>query len=80
EPAPPSGRRMGDPILSISEVAASTPWSEETLAELARAPGGPFREKAGMLVARESRIHAWLEAEEGADGAAPPAPRPRLAG
>jgi hypothetical protein len=71
---------MSDPILSIAEVAASTPWSEEALAELARAPGSPFREKAGKLVARESAIHGWIDSEEGAETVGNKASRPRLAG
>lgn len=75
-----SRREMGDPILSLSEVASSTPWSEETLAQLAQAPGSPFREKAGMLVARESKIHDWLDSEDDAGSDAPPTSRPRLAG
>jgi hypothetical protein len=55
---------MSDRILSLAEVAASTPWSEEALSQLAAAPGSPFRAKGGLLVARESEIHGWLDSEE----------------
>lgn len=79
-PAEPSKRQMSDPILSVAEVAASTPWSEAALEELARAPGSPFREKAGILVARESEIHAWIDSDDGAERPEAKSSRPRLAG
>jgi hypothetical protein len=72
---------MSDRILSLAEVAASTPWSEEALSKLAEGPGSPFRAKGGLLVARESEIHGWLDSDEpselprGGSGGS----RPRLA-
>jgi hypothetical protein len=77
----PARPLMNDRILSLAEVAASTPWSEDALSKLARSPGSPFREKGGMLVARESAIHGWLDSDEpsevpqGGSGGS----RPRLA-
>jgi hypothetical protein len=55
---------MREKFVSVADVAASTPWPEAVLSDLAQTPGSPFRKKAGVLVAPESAVRRWLEADD----------------
>lgn len=68
---------MGDPILSIAQVAARTPWSESTLYRIAPEPGSPFLKQAGRWVTTESKLLAWVEAGEKPQRRPAESPMPR---
>ena len=61
---PRAAAGLNDRVLSLAELAASTPWSEAVLSGLAKAPGSPFHLKAGIWVTRESAFHRWIESDE----------------
>jgi predicted DNA-binding transcriptional regulator AlpA len=73
---------VSDPILSLEEVAAMTPWSKSTLYREAPKADSPFWKRAGRWVCNESDLNEWVRS-----GSKPrrehrsesPMPRPRRA-
>lgn len=54
---------MRERVISIAEVARSSPWTEAALLELAETAGSPFRKKAGIWVTRESAFLQWIDSD-----------------
>jgi len=50
---------MSDPLLSVEEAAAISPWSKSTLYREAPKEDSPFRKRGGRWVTTESDLIAW---------------------
>jgi hypothetical protein len=69
-----------DPILSLADAVAETPWSESTLYREAPKPDSPFHKRGGRWVTTESDLLAWVRSgpkPERQHRAESPMPRPR---
>jgi len=72
-------RQLEEAILSIEEVAESTPWSKSTLYRIAPQPDSPFHKLGGRWVTTQAALVAWVESgpKPRRAKAESPMPRPR---